>query len=376
MQPVLKLGQHSEVSPLNCILIKIWKWIHQNSFSNLVSVYEILRSPTKRKHYDEVLINGLPNWRSGLFYYRYVRKMGLAEVVLILFVIITIGQYLVNWGAYFERKFTLQEQIKNRKKGRKGKFEEEPEFDLPKPSIYNTLPIQIPRLIWYLITSLPSAFGIIKNVVEQKIEEVNRPPTPEPEPVPVRVKTVRKRNKFVVPEGPNFEVQSTNSNSAHVEYLAPPPMSGGLWTDDDLTELIRLVKKYPQGSPKRWESIAEALGRSVPEVTYMANKMKENGYRMPSEQEEEVQVKVKQKTKKELEIGDDIKKWSQPQQRALEDSLAKFPKGCADRWDRIAEHVPDKTKEECMLRFRYLAENLKRQKESSGKIGTEDNGTL
>lgn len=49
----------------------------------------------------------MPNWRSGLFYYRYVRKMGMTEVIVILFVIISIGQYLVNWGAYLEKKLTL-----------------------------------------------------------------------------------------------------------------------------------------------------------------------------------------------------------------------------------------------------------------------------
>lgn len=239
-----------------------------------------------------------------------------------------------------------QEQLKSkRKQGRKAKTEAEPDITLPKPSIFDTLPIQIPRLIWHTILSLPIALGMIKTAVEQKIEEANRPPTPEPEPIPTRIRTARKRNKFVVPEGPNFEVPSTNTNTRESgSCVPPPPMSGGLWTDDDLTELIRLVKKFPQGSSRRWENIAEALGRSVPEVTYMSNKMKENGYRMPSEQEEEVQVKVKQKTKKDVDLSDDVKKWSQVQQKALEDALARFPKGCTDRWDRIAEHVPDKSK--------------------------------
>ncbi|KAJ8925694.1 hypothetical protein NQ315_009541 [Exocentrus adspersus] len=345
-------------------------------FRNLVSVYEVLRSPSKRKYYDDVLVNGLPNWRSGLFYYRYVRKMGMTEAVIILFIICTVGQYLVNWGAYFEKKFTIQEQLRSkRKQGRKAKTEVEPEIILPKPSIRDTLPIQIPRLIWHTILSVPMALGMIKTAVEQKIEEVNRPPTPEPEPVPTRIKTVRKRNKFVVPEGPNFEIPSTNTNTeTGTSSTSPPPMSGGLWTDDDLAELIRLVKKYPQGSSRRWESIAEALGRSVPEVTYMSNKMKENGYKMPSEQEEEVQVKVKQKTKKEVDTSDEVKNWNQIHQRALEDALARFPKGCTDRWDRIAEHVPDKSKEECMLRFRYLAENLKKQRQPVDKTEkTEEN---
>ncbi|XP_023021514.2 uncharacterized protein F54F2.9 [Leptinotarsa decemlineata] len=328
-------------------------------FRNLVSVYEVLRSTTKRKYYDEVLIKGLPNWRSGLFYYRFVRKMGITEVIAILFVIISIGQYLVNWGVYLEKHLTIQDRKK--KPGRRGKVEE-PEIVIPKPSLLDTLPIQIPRLIWYMIISLPAAFGFIKSAVEQKIEEVKRVPTPEPEE-PVRIKTVRKRNKFVVPEGPNFEIQSNATNKTTYESSAvAPPVSGGLWTDDDLAELIRLVNKFPQGSPRRWEKIAEALGRSVPEVTYMSNKMKENAYRLPSEQEEVQEVKVKQKTKKEIDLGDGVLKWGQDQQKALEDALLKFPKGCTDRWDRIAEHVSGKSKEECMMRFRYLAEDLKKRK--------------
>lgn len=75
-------------------------------FRNLVSVYEVLRDPGKRAHYDDVLKNGLPNWKSAVYYYRHVRKMGLMETLATLFVVITIGQYLVAWGAYVEKKYT------------------------------------------------------------------------------------------------------------------------------------------------------------------------------------------------------------------------------------------------------------------------------
>lgn len=236
--------------------------------------------------------------------------------------------------------------MKTKKKKPKNKWKVEDDFDfvIPKPSFYDTLPIQIPRFLWFLITSIPSWLGLLKLAVKEKIEEVNRPPTPEPEPEPVRVKTARKRNKFVVPEGPNFEVQQIGLNVDSNSSTSTIPISGGLWTDDDLAELVRLVKKFPQGTAARWEKIAETLNRSVPEVTYMANKMKENGYRLPAEQEEEVQIKVKQKTKKEVDISDGITKWSQPQQQALEEALSKFPKGAADRWERISELVPEKTK--------------------------------
>ncbi|XP_060535363.1 dnaJ homolog subfamily C member 1 isoform X2 [Cylas formicarius] len=335
-------------------------------FRNLVSVYEVLRSVSKRKYYDEVLVNGLPNWRSAVYYYRYVRKMGITEACCILFIIVTIGQYLVNWAAYLERKYTIQENLKRKKLSKKINLNE---FvtEIPKPSFADTLPVQLPRLIWFSLISIPYGLGVIKSAVTEHIEEARRPHASEPEPEPPKIKTVRKRNKFIVPEGPNFEIKSQNHNETEltIESSAPPPLCGGLWTDDDLDELIRLVKKYPQGSAKRWENIAEALTRSVPEVTYMANRMKENGYRLPSEKEEEISpIKVKQKTKKDGDPALIVKNWNQVQQKTLEEALSKYPKGCLDRWDRIADCVPEKTKEECMMRFKYLAESLKKQKES------------
>lgn len=256
----------------------------------------------------------------------------------------------------FESLFLFfQEQ--NKKPNRRGKKAEkfqEPTIILEKPSITDTLPVQIPRLLWHFIISLPTTLGLIKTVVVQQIEEVTKAPPPEePEEVPVRVKTVRKRNKgFVLPDKPNFEI-SYSSNSELNASSPPPVSSGGLWTDDDLAELVKLVKKYPGGTTGRWETIAEIMGRTVPEVTYMANKMKENCYKLPNEQEEEVQVKVKQKTKKEVDSGDEsVKKWSQNQQKALEDALAKYPKGCAERWEKIADCVPNKTK--VILRFVFV----------------------
>ncbi|XP_022258046.1 dnaJ homolog subfamily C member 1-like [Limulus polyphemus] len=55
--------------------------------------------------------------------------------------------------------------------------------------------------------------------------------------------------------------------------------------------------------------------------------------------------------------------WSQHQQRALELALQQFPKGTEERWERVAKSVPGKTKEECVLRFKVLAEMVKRKKQ-------------
>lgn len=76
-------------------------------FRNLVSVYEVLKDPGKREKYDLVLKNGLPNWKSAMYYYRKARKVGLAEGALLLITLITIGQYFVSWAVYLEKKYTM-----------------------------------------------------------------------------------------------------------------------------------------------------------------------------------------------------------------------------------------------------------------------------
>lgn len=121
---------------------------------------------------------------------------------------------------------------------------------------------------------------------------------------------------------------------------------------------VHLVKRYPGGSTDRWERIAEWMGRSVGEVTYMAAKLKENCYRvpggggpeadnsLPGAAPEELPRKQKTRGGKALPSGptDQEPEWTQLQQKALETALAKHPKGPADRWDKIAKCVPDKTK--------------------------------
>lgn len=84
-------------------------------FRNLVSVYEVLKDSGKRETYDNVLKNGLPNWKSAMYYYRHYRKMGLVEMAVLLFSILTVGQYIVAWAVYVEKKY---EAVRKRRRGR------------------------------------------------------------------------------------------------------------------------------------------------------------------------------------------------------------------------------------------------------------------
>lgn len=159
-------------------------------------------------------------------------------------------------------------------------------------------------------------------------------------------------------------------------------LSGGFWTDEDLTELIRLVKKYPAGLSNRWVVISETMNRTVQEVTFMAAKMKENGYRLPGQTDsvaenivqETREIVKKEKTKQDKSIVIPETNWTQEQQKALEAAIVKYRKTAgSDRWQKIANCVPDKTKEECLVRYKYLCELVKSQKRTEESENNEAN---
>ncbi|XP_063741093.1 dnaJ homolog subfamily C member 1 isoform X2 [Eleginops maclovinus] len=56
--------------------------------------------------------------------------------------------------------------------------------------------------------------------------------------------------------------------------------------------------------------------------------------------------------------------WTQNQQKLLELALQQFPRGTVERWDRIAKVVPGRSKEECMVRYKMLAELVQKRKQA------------
>ena len=68
----------------------------------LVAVYEVLRDTERRGYYDRVLVDGLPDWRSAVYYYRRARKISMLGLAAILLVVTSVAQYLMAWGTYWE----------------------------------------------------------------------------------------------------------------------------------------------------------------------------------------------------------------------------------------------------------------------------------
>lgn len=367
-------------------------------FRNMVAVYEVLKDAGKREKYDKVLKEGMPNWKSALYYYRRMRKVGLAEGLAIVMLIISVIQYATAWAAYAEKKYTAEQIFGSKLKKLQKKNKTSMDMDtilseIPTPSIWNILPFQIPVWTYKTITGTPGAIKSAMNFyAEQKKAEEKRKQMEKEEDELLRKqeeeraklkedRNLRKRNKkFVAPEKTDEELaaytQSIIQPSANDTNKAKPKpvVTGGLWTEDDLMELIRLVKKYPGGTTDRWEIIAEMMGRAVAEVTHMAAKMKETAFKVPGQTESVAETIIQEATKQKIKTkktepsgaaaGESTSNWSQAQQAALETAIQKYPKsGSSDRWQKIAGSVPGKTKEECMTRYKYLVELVKKQKE-------------
>lgn len=110
----------------------------------------------------------------------------------------------------------------------------------------------------------------------------------------------------------------------------------------------------------------------------MAARMKESVYRQTDSVAEIIVKEATKKLKKAPNPQSDEKAndaiWSQDQQKLLEVAIVKYPKTIAgDRWQKIANTVPGKTKDECLARYKYLVQKVKDQKQKETAAESQNN---
>ena len=59
-----------------------------------------------------------------------------------------------------------------------------------------------------------------------------------------------------------------------------------------------------------------------------------------------------------FELGSNPAPWKKEEQTCLEKALKEFPAGTAQRWDKIAEKIPYRSKKDCMKRYKVCTKNL------------------
>ncbi|KAM7379933.1 hypothetical protein PAMP_005429 [Pampus punctatissimus] len=415
-------------------------------FRQLVAIYEVLKDEERRRRYDDILVNGLPDWRQPVFYYRRVRKMSNAELAFLLFLILTVGHYAVIWSIYLEKQ--LDELLSKKKKEKKKKLNSRPADELrcisqdrtdrvqDRPHWHDILPLKLSIWLYLSIKNLPQTV----QEVQQYYEDYQQMKQQQREEAEQEILTREKRPKVKKPkmEFPVYEPSAENPNYQQTSSIEDieDQMDDWLqdrraakkkaadWTEDEMSFLSRLMVKFPGGTPGRWDKIAHELGRSVADVTTKVKQAKDSvslplglvrlselkgppppvrslpdsmmtqweGRACEEEAEpEEEAPAVRRRNRKAFTVADggEVRvrgrrqrdfdpavleeeeaetqgstTWTQNQQKLLELALQQFPRGTGERWDRIAKVVPGKTKDECMIRYKMLAELVQKKKQA------------
>ena len=80
------------------------------------------------------------------------------------------------------------------------------------------------------------------------------------------------------------------------------------------------------------------------------------------------------------QLGINLTPWSAEEQRLLEQALKTYPASVTDRWDRIAEAIPNRSKKECMKRYKVSGPNRERvcvrEKRGARAVGSSARANL
>ncbi|GFG39869.1 hypothetical protein Cfor_08849 [Coptotermes formosanus] len=174
------------------------------------------------------------------------------------------------------------------------------------------------------------------------------------------------------------------------------------WTHDQLQLLIKAVNVFPAGTNQRWEVVAnfinqhtigECVQRTPKEVLAKAKDLQSCDYSRNI-----LKVAVNQKAydnfekdhKNSIEVsattsqsdyntivlgpadqqGMKVTPWTAIEQQLLEQALKTYPASTPERWDRIAECLPTRSKKDCMRRYKELVEMVKAKKAAQAAVAT------
>ncbi|XP_040852244.1 dnaJ homolog subfamily C member 2-like isoform X2 [Ochotona curzoniae] len=160
------------------------------------------------------------------------------------------------------------------------------------------------------------------------------------------------------------------------------------WSEDDLQLLIKAVNLFPAGTNSRWEVIANYMNihsssgvkRTAKDVISKAKSLQ----KLDPHQKDDINKKAFDKFKKEHGVVPQADNatpserfegpctgftpWTTEEQKLLEQALKTYPVNTPERWEKIAEAVPGRTKKDCMKRYKELVEMVKAKKAAQEQV--------
>jgi len=381
-----------------------------DNFRMLAQVTETLKNSETRERYDRVLVEGLPN--------RMVRKMmklSSFEVAVLLIITATTIHYCTMWGSYWEKKMILNDHIDAVSKRKKQKAAVEhltaAKDQIEYPSFKNLLPFLVVKGVFYFFMAIPAAiknYNEAKRIENERIQQEKDAAEQEEREI-AEEKERREKHKVErlakEKERKKREMERRAKQLKEIQELQAKKQQeedelaaleddldddhygkknkkkdeNRPWSDDDYVSLTKLLSKYPGGTSNRWDRIANDLDRPVAEVikkTKDAQKKMHtfnasggnNRYSSATVVKTKRSVDVaavggiSEATEKPESTETETDEWSQNQQKLLELGIKKYGKDVVDRWEKIAEEVVGKDKRQCMIRYKFLVEQIRKQK--------------
>uniref|UniRef100_A0A8C2H385 DnaJ homolog subfamily C member 2 n=1 Tax=Cyprinus carpio TaxID=7962 RepID=A0A8C2H385_CYPCA len=163
------------------------------------------------------------------------------------------------------------------------------------------------------------------------------------------------------------------------------------WNEEDLQLLIKAVNLFPAGTNARWEVIANYMNqhsssgvkRNAKDVINKAKTLQ----KLDPHQKDEINRKAFEKFKKEHSVvpqtvdnavpserfdavgaESNSSPWTTEEQKLLEQALKTYPVNTPERWEKISDAVPGRSKKDCMKRYKELVEMIKAKKAAQEQV--------
>jgi len=182
--------------------------------------------------------------------------------------------------------------------------------------------------------------------------------------------------------------------SEAAEAAAAKAAAAAEWADDEVKLLVKACKVIATGTRNRWEVIANFIeehsrGKYKRTDKEVLNKTKDLQKIDPTTKEEfnkrafektlqtiTTEELVKDKPSERYntpgeqllaENGSNPAPWSVQEQKTLEQALKTYPGTLADRWEKIADCLPSRSKKDCIVRYKELVEVIQAKKKATAK---------
>ncbi|CAG5019900.1 unnamed protein product [Parnassius apollo] len=202
-----------------------------------------------------------------------------------------------------------------------------------------------------------------------------------------------------------FETKKVEDQKAKKNAILKVPID---WTPELTQLLIKAVNLFPAGTNQRWEVVANFLNQhgtffderrfNAKEVLNKAKDLQSSDFSKSSLKKaanEEAFDQFEKDKKKAInnvddssisksdtklvngtakpkmngdvgkEPGKEERPWTKTEQELLEQAIKTFPVSTPERWDKIADCIPNRTKKDCMKRYKELVELVKAKKQAA-----------